>query len=758
MFDLSNLNDYEFEILCKDIMEKRLVVNLHRFPRGRDGGVDLCDSQTPMKYMIQVKHYMKSTFNSLLSILKNEVEKVKRNNPKEYYLCCSMDLTRENKETILSFFPNYMKDISYIIDKIEINDFLSKEENRDIVEKHYKLWLCSSNVLSLINNQNCFIDCEALISDINEYIKLFVETNAFYECRNKLLKNNVIIIIGEPGVGKSTISKMLLLFFASNKYLVRYVTDNEIKSIKNILNKNPSVKEIILLDDFLGQHYLNVYNKQPNELKSLISFVEKNPNKKIIMNSRITIINEAHSSSLDFANLIDKYDKDNYLIDLNKMSFVEKAKILYNHFYFNELPVGYLQNMKENRNYVRIIKHQNYNPRIIEYVTKIQNYRSVTAEEYTNYILSKLDNPESVWEDEFRNRLQEEDRVFMNTLYSLTNSKINLDILRCAFNKRIMTIRSNTTINMFEEIMHRLTNSLIKIIVEKGKRYVCVVNPSINDYLCKKIESNTNEQIAIIKSAQYIEQVMKFHENKETIYDIVYNNKISSLNSIVWSNDYHYFSLIIEYELKDLKIKEYVKSIFSKFCNEFLTIKEYVFIDLIKKGFIKFYGLESIITDNLANIARGLSYNKLLIFFDWYKKERIELNEDELSEFHDCFISAIEEHVIDSINDDLNDIIDEEIEESSFDYYNDSILKENIEKSVENLIDNRVTDLLDGLPLAIELYEIDLSYILSSIVIDEAIDSYFDDESNLLEEEFYKENNLTSETVDEWAIIDHIFN
>ena len=44
------------------------------------------------------------------------------------------------------------------------------------------------------------------------------------------------------------------------------------------------------------------------------------------MNSRITIINEAHSSSIDFANLIDKYEENNYLIDLDKMSALEKAE------------------------------------------------------------------------------------------------------------------------------------------------------------------------------------------------------------------------------------------------------------------------------------------------------------------------------------------------------------------------------------------------------------------------------------------------
>ena len=42
MYDLRNLNDYEFEALSLDIMQKILDTKLYRFPKGKDGGIDLC--------------------------------------------------------------------------------------------------------------------------------------------------------------------------------------------------------------------------------------------------------------------------------------------------------------------------------------------------------------------------------------------------------------------------------------------------------------------------------------------------------------------------------------------------------------------------------------------------------------------------------------------------------------------------------------------------------------------------------------------
>ena len=45
-----------------------------------------------------------------------------------------------------------MKNLSHIIDKTDIDDFLSDTSNNDILEKNYKLWLCSTNVFSMIQN------------------------------------------------------------------------------------------------------------------------------------------------------------------------------------------------------------------------------------------------------------------------------------------------------------------------------------------------------------------------------------------------------------------------------------------------------------------------------------------------------------------------------------------------------------------------------------------------------------------------------
>lgn len=41
MFNYSNLNDIEFEELCKDIMQRKLNEELRTFSRGKDKGIDI---------------------------------------------------------------------------------------------------------------------------------------------------------------------------------------------------------------------------------------------------------------------------------------------------------------------------------------------------------------------------------------------------------------------------------------------------------------------------------------------------------------------------------------------------------------------------------------------------------------------------------------------------------------------------------------------------------------------------------------------
>lgn len=102
MLNYANLNDMEFEALCRDIMERILGVSLRRFGPGKDGGVDLTDDVSTKTVVVQVKHYRNSPIDQLVRSLKNELPKVKKLShwSKDSYLMALMIMSPAIKNII----------------------------------------------------------------------------------------------------------------------------------------------------------------------------------------------------------------------------------------------------------------------------------------------------------------------------------------------------------------------------------------------------------------------------------------------------------------------------------------------------------------------------------------------------------------------------------------------------------------------------------------------------------------------------------
>lgn len=55
----------------------------------------------------------------------------------------------------------------------------------------------------------------------------------FYKALHYLENNKTLFIVGNPGVGKTITSKMLVLYYAAIKYKVRYTTNTtDLQSLK----------------------------------------------------------------------------------------------------------------------------------------------------------------------------------------------------------------------------------------------------------------------------------------------------------------------------------------------------------------------------------------------------------------------------------------------------------------------------------------------------------------------------------------------
>lgn len=561
MYNYFNLNDVEFEALCKDVMEKKLSTNLRVFAKGRDGGIDLTNNVFTHDIIIQVKHYIGSKFPNLRAALKSEIDNVHKWKPKQYYVCCGMSLTDANVSEIYNMFAGFMASDKNIISLIEIDEFLQNPENVDVIRKHYKLWLYASNILSEIFNQNIFIDCEALFNDIGEDSKYFVQTEIYNQCVEYLDKNGLLMITGGPGVGKTITSKMLVLYFAVQGYRVRYTTNGDMADIKKSLSSDKDCKEIILLDDCLGQHYFNMKNTQESELLSLIKFVRLFKNKKIILNSRITIFNEAKDRSYEFKIFFQEKKIKNHTINMDDITALEKAKIFYNHLIYKRIPTEYYESIKRQKNYLKIVQHSNYTPRIIEHVTYSTNYLTVAPDNYFDYILQNLSYPHDIWKNEFDRRLKEVDRAFISTLYSLTDTIVKYSILKECFNQRLSKMNNiDYTINNYESVLSRLNQSIVNLVDNKGTMYIGVINPSVNDYMKTVFNNNMLELKEVRNSIKHFSQFERCYAKEDLsniFFKLIASGTISNIDFFS-SDEKNYFiaANVCQYIIKQQHYKQ----------------------------------------------------------------------------------------------------------------------------------------------------------------------------------------------------------
>ncbi len=354
MLNFANLSSYEFELVCRDIAQRKANIKLSCYTAGRDGGIDASDcfegNKNNHRVIVQAKHFVRSNF----AHLKNEASKfstqIENLHPHEIYFMTSLGLTPANIACLHDVLKNCANHIE-VFGQQDIDDFLTQASNKDILRRHFKLWLTSTNILESQLNQSTFFDCDEILFDIREGKDFYIKTSAFDEAKEKLEEVGVIMLTGDPGVGKSTISKMLLLDYAEQGYRIIYSTDGDTSRIKNALSNDPNVKEIVLLDDFLGQTYWNSSEQKPSELKTLVShFIHRN-GKRLILNTRISIYNEVRRKSQTFDSIATKCAEGHYVIDMNKTSDVEKAMILYSHLANSKVPQPHLNSILENENY-----------------------------------------------------------------------------------------------------------------------------------------------------------------------------------------------------------------------------------------------------------------------------------------------------------------------------------------------------------------------------------------------------------------------
>lgn len=527
-YDFGILSSYEFECLSRDLLRERDGLDYSNFAEGRDGGVDLRASLANGRTVIvQAKRY--KTYSSLKSCLQKEVNKVVKLKPSRYVVTTSVDLTANNVEEIKRIFHPYIKSYNDVLGKQDLNKLLG--DYHDIELKYYKLWLSSSDIMQAFLKKRIVNDSIFAMEDIKECVRTYVMNPSFGKALDILKENRYVIISGMPGIGKTSLARMLVYFLLTKKgsnYEQFYFIPSNLDDFSEVFQEGK--KQIFFFDDFLGNTRFNAQeNNFDAKLISRINAVKRHSDKLFILTTREYILNDAkkfyprlENSGIEIAKCI---------VDMGEYSKWVKGQILYNHLDSSGMNDEYLKAIIKNRIYMKLIEHKNFNPRIIETFVRQSRTETCLPDQYFTKILSFFDNPGSVWKDAY-NQLDLHAREMLLVLASMT-PPVMYDHWRDAYHYFYSSIYVNQSYldeQEWDGHVKTLMNSFITISNGHSGRFVDYINPGIKDFIISYISDHQSIQERLLEHSFYIDQLFSiFQDGSHPFIDVCVSEKFSSL-------------------------------------------------------------------------------------------------------------------------------------------------------------------------------------------------------------------------------------
>jgi Restriction endonuclease len=509
MYDFKQLSPADFEDLTRDLLQQHWKIQLESFKVGRDQGIDLrYATDHNRSVIIQCKHFASSTVSKLVSHLRNEeYPKIIKLKLDRYVLVTSVPLNPSDKEKISTALHPFVRASGDIFGSNDLNNLIG--QHGEVETKHFKLWMSSTAVLQRVLRNASRVQTEFDVERVRRAIPLYVQTSNYTRAKKILDENKFVIISGVPGIGKTTLADMLLYAHLEAGYQP-VVVKSEILEAKELFDSE--ARQVFYFDDFLGETFLGnrfefLGKKEDSAILNFMDLIARSKKGRLILTTREHVLRHAYHISEHFRRQKLTLAEHKCILELSDYSLLNRGRILYNHIYFSDLPQSYKAALLKDAFYLEILKHRNFNPRLIEWLSRFINVKSWPSAMYREEVKRVLENPEQLWRIAFEEQISDAARSVLLALYSL-GGNVDLDrvgkVWKSLHQYRAKKYNWKTAPEDLRRALQDLEGGFLKF----EHRNVAFVNPSVKDFLDATISSDTDNLDDLIATVSSFEQIV----------------------------------------------------------------------------------------------------------------------------------------------------------------------------------------------------------------------------------------------------------